>query len=159
MENTNTVVENTAVAVVQDMARVDLVEQLKNPNGKFFCSIKDDGSRKSKVAIYNAINNPEKRIADMINTVIEAVNVVAFPVSLVNEETGEINDCLSTVIIDKNGVGYAATSEGITNSLSRIFSIVGMPNDGAWEKEPVKMKIRQINTRNGDNKILSIELV
>jgi hypothetical protein len=49
MENTN----NNSLVVAQDVASVDLVEQLKNPNGQFYCSIKDDGSRKTKVAIFN----------------------------------------------------------------------------------------------------------
>ena len=155
MENTN----NNALVVAQDVASVDLVDELKNPNGKFYCSIKDDGSRKSKVAIYNAVNSVEKRLADCINMTLDVINVVAFPVALPNEVTGEINNCLSTVLITKDGTAYGATSQGIANSLSRIFSIVGMPDDGAWEKEPVRMKIKQMNTRNGDNKILTIELV
>lgn len=145
--------------IVNDVATVDLVEELKNPNGKFYCSIQDDGTRASRVAIYNAVNSVQERVADHINEVLEIVNVVAFPVKLVDEKTGEMNDCLSTVLIGKNGKTYGATSQGIANSLSRIFSIVGMPDNGAWETEPVKMKIKQINTRNGDNKILTIELV
>ena len=156
MENTtNTVVS----AEVADVARVDLVEQLKNPSGTFYCSIANDGSRKSAVAIYNAINNADEKIADHINEVIEAVNVVAHPVELVNEETGEIIEALRTVIVAKDGKSYTATSQGITSALSKIFSIVGSPDGGAWEKEPVKMKIKQIKTRNGDNKVNTIELV
>lgn len=147
------------VVVVSDVASVDLVEELKNPNGNFYCSIKDDGTRKSKVAIYNAVNSVDKRLADCINTVLEVVNVVAFPVQLLDEKTGEINTCLSTVLVTKDGSCYGATSQGIANSLSRIFSIVGMPDDNAWLDEPVKMRIKQVNTRNGDNKILTIELV
>lgn len=153
MENKN------ELMVSQDVASVDLVEELKNPNGKFYCSIKDDGTRKSKVTIYNAVNSVEKRLADCINMTLDVVNIVAFPVAIADEETGEVVNCLSTVLITKDGTCYGATSQGIANSLSRIFSIVGMPDDGAWEKEPVKMKIKQVNTRNGDNKILTIELV
>lgn len=155
MENTN----NNALVVAQDVASVDLVEQLKNPAGQFYCSIKDDGTRKSKVAIYNAVNSVENRLAECINMTLEVINVVAFPVALPNEVTGEINNCLSTVLITKDGKAYGATSQGIANSLARIFSIVGMPDNGAWETEPVKMKIKQMDTRNGANKMLSIELV
>lgn len=145
--------------VMNDVARVDLVEQLNEPNGSFFCSIKDDGTRKSKVAIYNAVNNAEKSLNDHIGEVLEIVNVVAFPVELLDEQTGEVVQALQTVLVAKDGTTYKATSQGITNSLVRIFSIVGKPDDGAWEKEPVKMKVKQVKTRNGNNKVNIIELV
>lgn len=153
MENKN------EIMVAQDIASVDLVEQLKNPNGQFYCSIKDDGSRKTKIAIFNAVNGADEQIADHIGEVIEVVNVVAHPVQLADEVTGEIVNALRTVLIDKNGKSYTAVSQGITSALSKIFSIVGTPENGAWETEPVKMKIRQVKTRNGNNKVNTIELV
>ena len=76
-----------------------------------------------------------------------------------NEETGEIVECLRTVLIDKSGKTYVAVSQGITSALSKVFSIVGMPDGGAWHKDPVKMKIKQVKTRNGMNKVNTIELV
>lgn len=155
MENVN----KNEVAVIQDVASVDLVEQLKNPNGQFYCSIKDDGSRKTKIAIFNAVNGADESIADHIGEVLEIVNVVAHPVELVDEETGVVVNALRTVLIDKNSKSYTAVSQGITSALSKIFSIVGTPENGAWEKEPVKMKIRQVKTRNGNNKVNTIELV
>lgn len=154
-------IENNKQELVlsQDVARVDLVEQLKNPNSQFYCSIKNDGTRKTKVAIFNAVNGADESIADHIGEVIEVVNVVAHPVELLDEETGEVVNALRTVLIDKNGKTYTAVSQGITSALSKIFSIIGTPEDGAWEKEPVKMKIRQVKTRNGNNKVNTIELV
>ena len=145
--------------MVSDVAKVDLVEQLKNPTSGFYCSIKDDGTRKNKVAIFNAINGADESVADHIGEVLEIVNVVAHPVELPDEETGEILECLRTVLVDKNGKTYTAVSQGIASALSRIFSIVGTPEDGAWEQEPVKMKIKQVKTRNGNNKVNTIELV
>lgn len=150
MENTN--------LITQDIAQVDLLEELKNPNGHFYCSIKNDGSRKSQVAIFNAIQG-EDEVANHIGEVLEIVNVVAHPATTVDETTGEVKEYLRTVLIDKNGKGYTAGSQGITSALSRIFSIIGMPDGGAWEKEPVKMKIKQVKTRNGQNKVNTIELV
>lgn len=157
MENKNTnTQETTMVVATNDIASVDLVEQLKNPEAGFFCSIVDDGKRATKVAIYNAINSADESLADHIGEVLEIVDVVAHPVTLVQEETGEVIESLRTVLIDKNGKSYTAVSQGITNSLSRIFSIVGMPS---WKDEPVKMKIKQIKTNNGNNKVNTIELV
>lgn len=142
-----------------DVANVDLLSELKNPEGAFFCSITDDGTRKSKTAIFNAINGAEDTVANHINEVLEVVDVVAHPIELVNEETGEIVRTLRTVLIDKKGKAYTAVSQGITSALSRIFSIIGSPEGGAWHDEPVKMKIRQVQTRNGANKVNTIELV
>lgn len=149
--------ENKTLQVVEnDIASVDLVEQLKNPTGQFFCSIADDGTRKSKIAIYNAINSADENLADHIGEVIEVVDVVAHPVQLADEESGEIIEALRTVLVAKDGKTYTAVSQGITNSLQRVFSIVGMPS---WKDEPVKMKIKQVKTRNGNNKVNTIELV
>lgn len=153
MENKN------EIMVTQDIASVDLVEQLKNPNGQFYCSIKDDGSRETRKAIFNAVNGADEQVSDHIGEVLEIVNVVAHPVQLLDEVTGEVVNALRTVLIDKNGKSYTAVSQGITSALSKIFSIVGTPENGAWENEPVKMKIRQVKTRNGNNKVNTIELV
>lgn len=151
-------VEETKVMTVshEDIASVDLIDQLKNPDSSFFCSIVDDGSRKSKVAIYNAVNSQEEHISDHIGEVIEAVDVVAHPVTLTDPETGEITTALRTVIIDNKGVKYDAVSTGITSSLQKIFAIIGMPT---WVDEPVKMKFKQVKTSNGMNKVNTIELV
>ena len=149
--------ENTQLAT-QDVASIDLIEQLKNPNGQFYCSIKNDGTRKSQIAIFNALQGDDD-VASHIGEILEIVNVVAHPATAVDEETGEVKQYLRTVLIDKNGKGYTAGSVGITSALSRIFSIVGMPDNSAWEKEPVKMKIKQIKTKNGQNKVNTIELV
>ena len=140
------------MVVKDEVAKVDLVEELKNPAGKFYCSIVNDGSRKTAVAIFNAVNNANESLSDHIGEVLEVVNVVAHPVTLADEETGEIVEALRTVLIDKNGKTYDAVSQGIASALSKIFSIVGTPEGGAWEKEPVKMKIKQVKTRNGNNK-------
>lgn len=151
--------ENKMMVVTNDVASVSLVDQLKNPLSEFYCSIENDGSRKSQIKIYNAVNSVNEQLADHINEVLEIVNIVAHPVELLDEETGESFTALRTVLIDKNGVSYGAVSGGITNSLARIFAIVGMPDNKAWEKEPVKIKVKQIQTRNGNNKVNTIELV
>ena len=153
MENTN-----RNELMVNDMAGLDLMEQLKNPTANFYCSIPNDGSRKTQVAIFNAIQGDDE-IANHIGETLEIVNVVAHPSTTIDEATGEIREYLRTVLIDKNGKGYTAGSVGITSALSRIFSIIGRPDNGAWEKEPVKMKIKQVKTRNGQNKVNTIELV
>lgn len=158
MTNNETMNENTAVMTVNhaDLSTVDMLSDLKNPESAFFCSIIDDGTRKSKIAIYNAVNTQDTQLADHIGEVLEIVDVVAHPVRLTDTETGEITDALRTVLIDSKGIKYGAVSAGITSSLQKIFAIVGMPS---WVDEPVKMRVKQVKTNNGANKVNTIELV
>ena len=152
-----TINESTEVMTVErhDIASVDLINELKNPTSSFFCSIPDDGTRKSKVAIYNAVNTQDEQLADHIGEVLEITDVVAHPVKLVDAD-GVVVEALRTVLVDVNNVKYGAVSAGITSSLQKIFAIVGMPS---WKDEPVKMKIKQVKTSNGVNKVNTIELV
>lgn len=142
-----------------DIATVEMMEQLMSGEIQFYSSMQDDGTRKSKVDIYNAISREDKKIGDCINEVLNIVDVVAHPITLVDEETGEVINTIRTILIDDKGVNYVGVSGGITNALSRIFAIIGRPDNGAWKDEPVKMKIKQIATRNGNNKVNTIELV
>ena len=151
-------VENTTstALVTEDIASVDLIAQLKNPDGAFYCSIADDGKRATKVAIYNAVNNAQESLDEHIGEELSVVDVVAYPVQLVDENTGEIVNALRTILIDKDRNSYSAVSQGVTNSLSRIFSIVGEPS---WKDEPLKLKAKKVATRNGSNKVTICELI
>ena len=138
-----------------DIASVNLLESLQNPGTQFFCSIKDDGTRKSRVAIYNAINNAEEQLIQHINEELAIVDVVAHEVVLPDMQTGEAVRCLRTVLISADGKGYQAVSEGVTSALSKIFSIVGLPS---WADEPVIIKPKQITTKKGF-KVTTLELI
>lgn len=154
-------VENTTDIMVNsgDIATKDMVAELLDGGMSAYSSLVDDGSRESKIDIYNAISNPDEKIADHINEVLEIVDVVAHPLTLVDEETGEVVEATRTVLIDKNNKCYEAVSGGIVSALSRIFQFVGRPDGGAWHSNPVKMKIVQVKTRNGNNKVNTIQLV
>ena len=108
--------------------------------------------------VYNAINGAAEQLSDHLNEVLEMVDVVAHPLQLTNPETGEFNECLRTVMICADGKAYQAVSEGIISSLSKIFSIVGMPTGGAWHAEPVKVKPVQVTTSN-KRKVMTLEMV
>ena len=68
--------ESKEMAVMADMAKVDLIENLKHPDSNLFCSLQDDGTRKSKIAIYNAINNADERLSEHIGETLEIIDVV-----------------------------------------------------------------------------------
>lgn len=152
----NEVVESNVEVLGEAVASVDLIAQLKDPNSNFYCSIESDGTRKTNIMIYNAVNSADESLSEHIGEVLEITDVVAYPVQLADEVTGVITDALRTVLIDKAGKTYTATSQGVTNSLARIFSIVGEPS---WAKEPLKIKAKQVKTRNGENKVTILELI
>lgn len=145
------------VAEARDEIVMVTPSQLANPTqANMYCSLQDDGTPKSKANIYNAINSPDMKLSEAIGEVIEMVHIVAHEVVLVDEETGETIKALRSIICDKNGKTYEAVSGGVANSLMRIIQIFGQPE--TW-KEPIKVKARQKATRNGNNKVTTLEVI
>lgn len=118
-----------------------------------FCSMVPK-NEDEEIILFNAMNNPEKRIGDCINLTIEVKHVFCEVVTCINRETGESNICPRIVLIDKDGVGYQAVSMGIYSALKKIISIKGNPAN--WKK-PVKLQVTQITK--GDRKLLTFNLV
>ena len=135
--------------VIQAPSFSGIIESFSNPNaGNFYASIKPQ-TRKERVALYNAINSADYKLSSLGETqVIEAVDVVAHEVVLEDMQTKQPVKCARVVIIDKNGKTYEAISQGVVSSLSKIFSVIGMP-DETWHDEPVKMVLKKVRTRKG----------
>lgn len=119
-----------------------------------YCSMSPKNEDDEKV-LFNAMNNPEKRIGDCINETIVIRDVFCEVVQCVNRDTGETNMCPRVVIIDDKGVGYQAVSVGIFSALKKIFVVKGGLPD-TWKK-PVKVKVQQITK--GDRKMLTFNMV
>lgn len=132
------------------------LEVFNAPDNALFTSIVDDGMIETKVKIFNAINASTNHLSDFIGEIIEVVDVIAHPVELVDETTGELVQVVRIILIDKDGVSYDAVSQGVASALSKIFQLIGKP---PWSDNPLKMKIKQVKTRNGNNKVNTIELV
>lgn len=115
-------------------------------------------NRKEAVQVYNAINNPDERLADFINKQIKVKHILIETVVIVKENCDdpfEDKDIVPrTVIIDENGISYVAVSFGIFNSMKRIVAMFGEPN--TWE-EPVTIEVKQI--KKGQNSILTLNIV
>ena len=150
VENVTSNYELSAVDTPTETA----VSMFTNASNEMYCSVKDDGSRASKIKIYNAIQSTSKRLADCLGDVIEIKDVIAHPITVV-DDNGEVLTTLRTILIDKDGNTYESVSIGINNSISRIIALFGQPT---WE-EPIKVKVKQQGTRNGNNKINYLELV
>ncbi len=117
-----------------------------------YCSMQAQ-DEDSKVKLFNAMNNPDKRIADCINMTINAKDLYIEVVNCTNEETGEVTACPRIVIIDDKGVSYQAVSIGIYSALKKAIQVFGEPT---WKK-PVKLMVQQITK--GTRKMLTLSVV
>ena len=105
-----------------------------------------------KAKLFNAINNPEKRLADCINMTINAKDLYIEVVNCTNEETGEVTACPRIVIIDDKGVSYQAVSLGIYSALKKVIQIFGTPT---WVN-PIKLEVKQVTK--GTRKMLTLNI-
>lgn len=107
----------------------------------------------AKAKLFNAMNNPDARIADNINKVIKAKDLYIEVVNCTNTETGEVTACPRIVIIDDHGKSYQAVSIGIYSALKKVIQVFGAPT---WEK-PIPLEVKQITK--GDRKMLTLNVV
>lgn len=129
--------------------------------GDTFCSFKPD-SMEGKVRLYNAINNPDMRIADCINKTIKIRDCVIKAVKLSEERINAVNwsddtpgkerDGFRVILIDENGTSYNATSAGIYNSVATIRSVFGQLHFD----EPLTVEVNQVKTKNGNTLTLKV---
>lgn len=105
-----------------------------------------------KAQLFNAINNPEKRLADCINMTIKAKDLFVEVVNCTNEETGEVTACPRIVIIDDKGIAYQAVSLGIYSALKKVIQIFGTPT---WAK-PIALEVKQVTK--GTRKMLTLNI-
>lgn len=124
-------------------------------NSAFFSSIQNPtGDRDLSIKIYNAISDTQQ-LREYINVPLSITDILAHPVSLLDEKTGEVTDAIRTILIDEEGTAYAAVSEGIRSSITRLVQIAGaLP----WTPS-LKMVALQKPTRNAMYQVLTIRLL
>lgn len=106
---------------------------------------------KSKVRLFNAMNQPKYKVSDMINKKIKLKDVIMMNVTMEGED-GEQDTGIRSVLIDADGNAYNATSNGIFSSLTNLYMIFGTLHF----EEPLEILISQISTKRGST--LSITL-
>ena len=106
---------------------------------------------KSKVRLFNAMNQPKYKVSDMINKKIKLKDVILMNVTMEGED-GEQDTGIRSVLIDADGNAYNATSNGIFSSLTNLYMIFGTLHFD----EPLEILISQISTKRGST--LSITL-
>ena len=143
MEN----VQETGLAVAEKETALNLMGEQKAS----FTSLKNETNEEKQI-LYKAMSNPDKRLGDCINTVIQAKDLFMEQVEMVNQETGEVQVCPRIVIVDKDGLSYQSVSFGVFNALKRVIQVFGNPT---WE-QPIPLKVIQV-TR-GEKKMLSLDI-
>lgn len=106
---------------------------------------------KSKVRLFNAMNQPKYKVSDMINKKIKLKDVILMNVTMEGED-GEQDTGIRSVLIDADGNAYNATSNGIFSSLTNLYMIFGTLHF----ENPLEIMISQIPTKRGST--LSITL-
>lgn len=106
---------------------------------------------KSKVRLFNAMNQPKYKVSDMINKKIKLKDVILMNVTMEGED-GEQDTGIRSVLIDADGNAYNATSNGIFSSLTNLYMIFGTLHF----EDPLEIMISQIPTKRGST--LSIAL-
>ena len=146
-------VQNKEISVVNRYADegFNLVVDMTSAQTQF-CSMKAE-TPEEKMKLFNAMNNPEKRLGDCINKTINAKDLYVEVVNCTNEETGEVTACPRIVIIDDKGVGYQCVSIGIYSAIKKVIQIFGAPT---WET-PVKLEVMQVTK--GARKMLTLNVV
>lgn len=139
--------ENTAIE------NVNVAQELSANPSSIACSIQG-GTMKEKAQVYNAMNNPDHKVGDFINKVINVQNYLCEQIELTNEETGEIKTAVRTVLIDDKGKSYQGVSGGIFNALKKAIAIFGA---APWD-DPLPCEIKQVNVGKGSMLTFDIKL-
>lgn len=109
-------------------------------------------TQEQKVALYNAINNPENRLSDCINMTLHIKDLYIEIVECTNDETGEKTSCPRIVIIDAEGKSYQCVSVGIYSALKKAIQIFGAPT---WH-DPIPFMVKQVTK--GNRKMLTLNV-
>lgn len=108
-----------------------------------------------RVAFFNAVNSPTKRLKEMVNLEVEVQHIYAETIEFIDKETGERVPGVRIVFISPKGESYQASSKGVFSSVSKMLKIFGEPS--TWKK-PIKIKPREIS-KGADENVLVFDII
>lgn len=140
MENKNELMEVKNVIKAKDTSNV-------------YSSMKCESMEEKKV-LYNALNNCDALVKDVVNSIISLKDVYIERYDKEDETTGEIKTKYRTILFDNEGKSYATGSYGIYNSINKLIMAFGEP--ATW-KDAIDVKVEEIKTKtNGTSLILTL---
>lgn len=104
----------------------------------------DMNNMENKKLAFNMVNSPNVRLSSMVGKVIHAKDYVIDNVSIVNQETGEVQDTQRLVIRDETGETFHTMGRGLVESFIRILGVFG----DSWG-DGYNLIVKQINTSTG----------
>lgn len=111
-------------------------------------------TQEDKVNLYNAINVPDYKVSDFINREIMLRDVIIMDVEINRDNSFDRGNFESfedkrkanrVILIDMNGKSYAATSDGISNSVRTLMNVFGTLHF----EDGLKVTVRQVNVKRG----------
>lgn len=126
-------------------ANLDIAADLKAGHGAY-CSMQAVDN-KARVTLFNACTNPAK-IADMINKRIKVLHVYVEIIQVMSEQSGEMVNAPRVILIDEQGKGYQAVSNGIYNAVKRMFALFGDPSD--WDSAHT-VEVQHVSLKDGQH--------
>lgn len=114
---------------MEDLMTIEenLILDLTSERRTTYCSIIPK-SEKEETALFNGVNNPDKRLREFVNMPLEITNVYVEVVNTTNKTTGEVLQSPRIILFDKDGVSYTAVSLGVYGALKKLFSFKGTPD-------------------------------
>lgn len=128
------------ITVLQDDNGNTLLADMTTANNIYCTLIAETVEQKKN--LFNMTSNPKHKVSDMINKKIKLKDVYMEEIFLTDEETGEVSQGIRIILIDDKQEGYVCVSKGIKNSLQKLFSIFGTPNN--WEN-PIEIEVKQLS--------------
>lgn len=126
-------------------AHLDIASDLKAGHGAY-CSMQAVNN-KARVTLFNACTNP-KKISDMINKRIKVMHVYIEIIQVLSEQSGEMVNAPRVILIDEQGNGYQAVSNGIYNAVKRMYALFGDPGD--WDA-PHTVEVQHVSLKDGQH--------
>lgn len=126
-------------------AHLDIASDLKAGHGAY-CSMQAVNN-KARVTLFNACANP-KKISDMINKRIKVMHVYIEIIQVMSEQSGEMVNAPRVILIDEQGNGYQAVSNGIYNAVKRMYALFGDPGD--WDA-PHTVEVQHVSLKDGQH--------
>ena len=108
-------------------------------------------SQENRVKLFNAMNNAEASLSDMVGQTIDVVGYFVNNREDIDERTGEITERRIVTVIDENGKAYATNSSSFIDALKLASSIF----KGDWNEKPLKITPIQKKAMKSSNKYLT----
>lgn len=128
---------------------------ISESSAAMYCSI-DRSTRDGQMLIYNALNAPTGRLADLIGKTILVTDVIAEPTTITNDD-GTAVDTVRLVLVTVDGKSYSCVSIGIYNAVKKLISVFGLPT---WP-DPLPLEIKQLTRKGRDGQprnVLTLQL-